>query len=201
MRRLGGPFGSLAFAQGRLTAEPPAEIPNAKRRDLFRDGVTKKMAPQVGLEPTTLRLTAGCSAIELLRSGQTGFSGRSRESRMICHFDDSMPPGDSQSGRTPTAGAPPHHHAHNQSRACWGSRQLCHRDHGQATGLFPLQLYNDNVNWPVSILCFGPLNAGREELFEKLDVTFHRGKSRQSGTWPPGHSMLAKGSIAWDHLE
>ena len=28
----------------------------------------KTMAPQVGLEPTTLRLTAGCSAIELLRS-------------------------------------------------------------------------------------------------------------------------------------
>ena len=28
----------------------------------------KRMAPQVGLEPTTLRLTAGCSAIELLRS-------------------------------------------------------------------------------------------------------------------------------------
>ncbi len=29
------------------------------------------MAPQVGLEPTTLRLTAGCSAIELLRSRGT----------------------------------------------------------------------------------------------------------------------------------
>ncbi len=29
---------------------------------------TERMAPQVGLEPTTLRLTAGCSAIELLRS-------------------------------------------------------------------------------------------------------------------------------------
>ncbi len=28
----------------------------------------KQLAPQVGLEPTTLRLTAGCSAIELLRS-------------------------------------------------------------------------------------------------------------------------------------
>ena len=26
------------------------------------------MAPEVGLEPTTLRLTAECSAIELLRS-------------------------------------------------------------------------------------------------------------------------------------
>src|SRR5208282_5033857 len=31
----------------------------------------QEMAPQVGLEPTTLRLTAGCSAIELLRSGGT----------------------------------------------------------------------------------------------------------------------------------
>src|SRR5690349_17867245 len=31
----------------------------------------KEMAPQVGLEPTTLRLTAGCSAIELLRSVDT----------------------------------------------------------------------------------------------------------------------------------
>jgi hypothetical protein len=28
----------------------------------------KILAPQVGLEPTTLRLTAECSAIELLRS-------------------------------------------------------------------------------------------------------------------------------------
>jgi hypothetical protein len=28
----------------------------------------KRLAPQVGLEPTTLRLTAECSAIELLRS-------------------------------------------------------------------------------------------------------------------------------------
>src|SRR5207249_7639083 len=27
-----------------------------------------KMAPQAGLEPATLRLTAGCSAIELLRN-------------------------------------------------------------------------------------------------------------------------------------
>lgn len=33
------------------------------------------MAPQVGLEPTTLRLTAGCSAIELLRSKAIGLIG------------------------------------------------------------------------------------------------------------------------------
>ena len=33
------------------------------------------MAPQVGLEPTTLRLTAGCSAIELLRSVFGGAPG------------------------------------------------------------------------------------------------------------------------------
>jgi hypothetical protein len=38
------------------------------------------MAPQVGLEPTTLRLTAECSAIELLRSGQTG---RQRDGRPL----------------------------------------------------------------------------------------------------------------------
>ncbi len=31
----------------------------------------ERLAPQVGLEPTTLRLTAGCSAIELLRSVET----------------------------------------------------------------------------------------------------------------------------------
>jgi hypothetical protein len=30
------------------------------------------LAPQVGLEPTTLRLTAECSAIELLRSVLAG---------------------------------------------------------------------------------------------------------------------------------
>ncbi len=38
------------------------------------------MAPQVGLEPTTLRLTAGCSAIELLRSVVTG----------NCHFHNNI---------------------------------------------------------------------------------------------------------------
>src|SRR5882672_4782998 len=30
-----------------------------------------EMAPQVGLEPTTLRLTAGCSTIELLRNSRS----------------------------------------------------------------------------------------------------------------------------------
>ncbi len=30
--------------------------------------IYKKMAPRVGLEPTTTRLTAGCSTIELSRS-------------------------------------------------------------------------------------------------------------------------------------
>ncbi len=31
------------------------------------------MAPQVGLEPTTYRLTAGCSAIELLRNSNINY--------------------------------------------------------------------------------------------------------------------------------
>jgi hypothetical protein len=44
----------------------------------------KEMAPQVGLEPTTLRLTAGCSAIELLRSvGEGARSAALRLSRFI----------------------------------------------------------------------------------------------------------------------
>jgi hypothetical protein len=38
----------------------------------------KRLAPQVGLEPTTLRLTAECSAIELLRSGQQAVKRRGR---------------------------------------------------------------------------------------------------------------------------
>jgi hypothetical protein len=45
----------------------------------------KDLAPQVGLEPTTLRLTAECSAIELLRSKgnflifNSGFNGREED--------------------------------------------------------------------------------------------------------------------------
>src|SRR5207249_2854182 len=38
----------------------------------------KTLAPQVGLEPTTLRLTAGCSTIELLRNGSKGRRPRPR---------------------------------------------------------------------------------------------------------------------------
>ena len=33
----------------------------------------KNLAPQVGFEPTTLRLTAECSTVELLRSKKEGF--------------------------------------------------------------------------------------------------------------------------------
>ena len=38
----------------------------------------KRMAPQVGFEPTTLRLTAECSAIELLRSVLRHLESRDR---------------------------------------------------------------------------------------------------------------------------
>ena len=39
--------------------------PGTQKDQIFRSGLS---APQVGLEPTTLRLTAECSAIELLRN-------------------------------------------------------------------------------------------------------------------------------------
>ena len=42
----------------------------------------KRLAPQVGLEPTTLRLTAGCSAIELLRS-VVRLAGRHRRNQLV----------------------------------------------------------------------------------------------------------------------
>src|SRR5687767_6334493 len=40
----------------------------SKQRRPQKAAFPKKLAPQVGLEPTTLRLTAECSAIELLRN-------------------------------------------------------------------------------------------------------------------------------------
>ena len=49
------------------------------RTEMVTDGDNPKKgkAPQVGLEPTTLRLTAGCSAIELLRSNTHAGNGAS----------------------------------------------------------------------------------------------------------------------------
>ena len=42
------------------------------KKPLKLDSSRASMAPQVGLEPTTLRLTAECSAIELLRTMDVG---------------------------------------------------------------------------------------------------------------------------------
>ena len=50
---------------------PPTILPRPKCQILLR-----KLAPQAGFEPATLRLTAGCSAVELLRN-----SGRIRADR------------------------------------------------------------------------------------------------------------------------
>src|SRR4051812_12387089 len=48
------------------------------------------MAPQAGLEPATLRLTAGCSAIELLRNtgGRGRRTGRARTVGTDCQYYD-----------------------------------------------------------------------------------------------------------------
>ena len=52
------------MAEGYPQAGPPACGDIQKNPKTFGFGF---LAPQVGLEPTTTRLTAGCSAIELLR--------------------------------------------------------------------------------------------------------------------------------------
>ena len=54
--------------------QPPKQPPEQNEESHLSGGLYKLlifmvfMAPEVGLEPTTLRLTAECSAIELLRS-------------------------------------------------------------------------------------------------------------------------------------
>ena len=48
-----------------------SEYDNKKERMLCNK-TSALLAPQVGLEPTTLRLTAECSAIELLRLIESG---------------------------------------------------------------------------------------------------------------------------------
>ena len=46
------------------------DIRGERRREVV-DALRQGLAPQVGFEPTTLRLTAGCSTAELLRNGRS----------------------------------------------------------------------------------------------------------------------------------
>jgi hypothetical protein len=52
----------------KVGTERKVECGGKRKEREWTEPSRKRMAPQVGLEPTTLRLTAGCSAIELLRS-------------------------------------------------------------------------------------------------------------------------------------
>ena len=65
--------------------------------------VGRGLAPQVGLEPTTLRLTAECSTIELLRSNELTSLEQtdcrvSNTTRISCRFSCKMSPGDTGCG-------------------------------------------------------------------------------------------------------
>ena len=51
------------------------------------------LAPQVGFEPTTLRLTAGCSTAELLRNNEVLISFRLRFLRFTESFPGRCPRG------------------------------------------------------------------------------------------------------------
>src|SRR5262249_55533591 len=57
----------IAEVASQVWKEVPART--RPRREMC-SGFLSGLAPQAGLEPTTLRLTAGCSAIELLRSSR-----------------------------------------------------------------------------------------------------------------------------------
>ena len=59
-----------------------SESTDETRTKKLDEGVSLgKMAPQVGFEPTTLRLTAGCSAVELLRNTAGRTVARTRQLR------------------------------------------------------------------------------------------------------------------------
>ena len=66
-------YKQLAVADvGLEISEPPQNPPQSSRAgNRGNCNSLKGLAPQVGLEPTTLRLTAGCSTIELLRNTLT----------------------------------------------------------------------------------------------------------------------------------
>src|SRR6266566_9264130 len=68
-------------------AVPTAILPRPKCQILLR-----KLAPQAGFEPATLRLTAGCSTIELLRNrgGNAKVESRTlilRETLLVPQYD------------------------------------------------------------------------------------------------------------------
>jgi hypothetical protein len=52
----------------------PIRVLRAPRAGASRRRLGRRLAPQVGFEPTTLRLTAGCSTLELLRTSRRGGS-------------------------------------------------------------------------------------------------------------------------------
>src|SRR5579862_7972529 len=67
--------GETGLATTHASGSPRISLPNHRRpfRYLANSpvqtwAIKRDLAPQVGLEPTTLRLTAECSTIELLRS-------------------------------------------------------------------------------------------------------------------------------------
>ena len=70
-RRLGAPKGQ---EKGNV---PRREITRRRKSSNFR----RELAPQAGFEPATLRLTAGCSAVELLRNLGRTHCGASEDAR------------------------------------------------------------------------------------------------------------------------
>lgn len=57
--------GNGRSALGGLQNDMPSPAPIGRKQKKFRE-TEREMAPEVGLEPTTTRLTAACSTIELL---------------------------------------------------------------------------------------------------------------------------------------
>ncbi len=71
----------VRMGKPRLTQRVDQNAANGALSNTCAENKGLKLAPQVGFEPTTLRLTAECSTVELLRSKET--SHQTRRSRQF----------------------------------------------------------------------------------------------------------------------
>ena len=93
----------------------------------FHQSMDNEVAPQVGLEPTTTRLTAECSAIELLRNMESGsdLSSRAVSSQVLSALKGLTAVFGMGTGGTPSS-LPPEMVSYSLSRTLTTAHRMIH---------------------------------------------------------------------------
>ena len=86
------------FRTSSLSKACPVRDPQKRWREWNGKAESRSLAPQPGLEPGTLRLTAECSTIELLRSKRTRTTSVEPAHEFITHGEKSRQPSDACAG-------------------------------------------------------------------------------------------------------